>query len=402
MKKSSKSNKKIFFLDKYRPYLVPITAFAGLALIVLILVIQATSVSITLSKLIDHSSKSKESIDAIVQTLLIETKYTNELRSQIGLSEITYPIEKLLDNKNKDNGDSAKNLSYFRAIDKLYNSNIEEKNVSAFHAILKNNDFQSFIKENKFATKESDSLSIGLIKSELAYFTIRYIAESNSISIESYLGDKLEKVLFSNSTFDILKNVIKKIDAHNALLDTTLVSFSKIKDNQNLLSELKDKDLSIANVENTQELYTLAAARKTTYYLRFGLDKKTLSYFIEDQKMNSYEDFQIALLEAAKKIDTRDETEKMVGKLGDEIKAIISDKSFKTLLDIKKLSVASEPRPDYYFMFYDIKDSGGKKVGAFAIDRFHPAVYLMDKDDVQLSSLAALIDQTAEVDVKKN
>ncbi len=402
MMKRVAAAKKNNLIEKYRPYLIPITAFGALALIVVILIVQATATSITLSKLADQSSKSGESIDAIIQTLLIETKYTNDLRSQVGLSEITYPIEKLLDSGANREADSSANLSYFKAIDTLYNAEIEEKQRAAFRSLLDGVDFQAFLKANKLSIKSKTKLGAGIMKGNVEYFDVLFSGDTSLLTVTSFVGEKTEMASFDKETVDTLAIAVKAIDAHVALLDGTLVKLLKIKDDAGILAALKEKECVMQFDSETGDSYSMAIAKNKDVFFRFGVDKKTIEYFTgSGLKYKTYDDFRDALAREVKAIDTRGDSEKKLDAIKKEILSLSNDKAFKTLMDSKKLKLSTTPRSDYYFLYYDVTDTSGRRIGSIAIDKFHFTAYLMDKDDVQISSLKALVESGSD-DVKKN
>jgi hypothetical protein len=399
-KKSSKSALGRI-IEQYRPHLIPIIAFGVLVIIVLVLAVQVTGMSIAVSRLVDYSGKSKENIDAVVQTLLIETKYTNELRSQFGLSQIEFPIETLLDKKNSSNADSSRNLSFFRAIDRLSSSQDDEKNTASFKAIIDNPAFESFVGSNALIKNQSSKYAMTLTKNDIEYFTIGFNTDSKTISIVPFMGEKIEKDKIDSKTLDELSGLAKNIDSHSALVSSALLSLLKIGKDQGVIDSLKEKELTLSSMELSRASYTYAALKNKSAVFHFGLDKKTLEFFIDDKKYRMYDEFSKKLIQSISEADTRDETQKVIDSYGEEIKSVLSDKAFKTLLEIKKLTMSTIPRDDYYFIYYDVTDASGKKAGSFAIDKFHPNIYLMDKDDVQISSLTALVDPGSE-EVKKN
>jgi hypothetical protein len=325
------------------------------------------------------------------------------MRTLFVLSEITFPIDKLLESSAHGNDeDSSKNLSYFRAIDTLYNTEVEAKNQSAYRNLIASPLLQAFIKENKLVIKSKTTLSSALNKGNLEYFVLSFSGSTGFLSIVPFIGDKLEQVTFDKKTIDSLSVLLKNIDSHAALLDSTLTKLFKVKEDKALIDTLKEKECTIRVEEETNGIYAFGIAKNNTSLLRFGLDKKTLEYFVnDDRRFRVYEDFKIALIDTVTTIDTRGENEKILDTIRAEIGALTSDKTFLTLLESKKLKLSATPRSDYYFIYYDVTDSANRKIGSIAIDKFHPTTYIMDKDDVQISSLKALVEPDGE-NVKKN
>jgi hypothetical protein len=402
VKRKSKANKKSFhiIIEKYKPYLIPFSIFAAFFCIVLTLVFLTTGMSFTLTKIIDQSEKNKESLDAVIQTLVLETKYTNDLRSQLGLSEVEYPIASLL---SKNNTEENKNdsISYFRAIDKLYSMDNEDLNKGKYNILIQNADLKQFAKDSGLTIILTEQPNVSLIKNDIEYFTITINPDSEKLSIVPYLGNKINDEILNKKTFDQLKTLVKGIDAHSALLANNFLSFKKVQENPSLLKVLNEKELNFSKPEQNQDEYFINIEKKSIQYLKIGFKKRDLSYFIGTEKIASYDTFINRIIKTISELKIQSESEKAIENLQDQINKVFADKGFTTLLKSKKLKVTSTPRNDYYFLYYDITDNAGRKIGSLAIDKFHFGTYLMDKDDVQISSLKALMENPESL-VKKN
>lgn len=352
--------------------------------------------------LIDENSKNKETSDKISQTLLLLTRHFNEVRSQLGLSEKTYPINEISEEE-KEQKEQDDNLAYFLAIDRIYSFNEEEKYLKQFDVIKREIIGEEFVKNEKFKVNTEEKFAVKLLKSDLLYFTISYSPENGKINIASFSGNNLENVSWDSKAIDFLSSenpkITERLSKINSMADTLL----SIKQNEEINNLLTAKTLTLTDPSITDEAYTMNVVKKIKVYATMGLNKKTLEYFVDDNLFTSYSSFLVELIRTIKKIDTRSEKKKLVMEAENKFYAILDDPAFKTLLETKGYTVSRKPRIEHYYTYFDISDQNGNKAGTFAIDNFTYEMYITDKDEVQIGSLQSLLDsRNEESTVKKN
>jgi hypothetical protein len=98
-------------------------------------------------------------------------------------------------------------------------------------------------------------------------------------------------------------------------------------------------------------------------------------------------------------LDLRTNQEKLVYEKHKFLVQAFQDAGINAILEEKGVAVSTVPRENDYFLFYDIY-RGEERIGSFALEKYNQDIYLLDKDEVQLSSLKSLTQVT--IDEKKN
>lgn len=392
--------KKKSLIETYRPYLVPIVIGGIVVLIMLLLLIQSAGTQLTLSKLIDQSSRNGERIDAIVQSLLIETKYTNELRAQMGLSKIEYPIQTLLRKEKTEDGGSDDMLALFRAADTAYATYTSERNSAEVDAAFENPVLVVLQKKAQLAPTRIDPLTVSFAKNGLEYFRIRRNTDNPGFTVTTAAGNDFEIDRIDEQTGKKLASLLPSLDEHVKRINESIEKLKSLASQTTIAAVLKERNIEIvpAEVRDGTVAYTLV--HKKLNVLEIGLVTKDNSFYIGDRRFGKFEDLLREFEKTVSSVDLRNETEKMVEKVRFDFQKSLVDKGFSTYLASRKMNVSVTPREDYYFYYYDITVEG-RKIGSFAIDRFGGDIYLMDPDDVQIGSLQAVM-EGIDTAVKKN
>ena len=84
----------------------------------------------------------------------------------------------------------------------------------------------------------------------------------------------------------------------------------------------------------------------------------------------------------------------------DEITGLLEDEGFLAYLKHEGLTLSGTAREDLYYYYYDLLDSDEGRSGSLAVQKNVGGIYLMDKDDVAVTSLKTLGMQTG-LSVKK-
>ena len=117
------------------------------------------------------------------------------------------------------------------------------------------------------------------------------------------------------------------------------------------------------------------------------------SYFVISNNGNEYSDFaslKKALINELDKTDMRKDEEIELDEAKASLEKRLEDKEFQEYLSQLNLEINLIPRDEIDYYYYDVFYKDGKKLGSFAILKKLGEIYLIDSDDVPVSSLKTL------------
>ena len=346
--------------------------------------------------LYDEVIKNNEMIDLLKQNILLLSNNTNELCSIAGLPQQNY-ISLMPEEINTQEN----NLPYFRAFDILLDNYIQSENIEYFDAFLKSYEFESLINEYDFAVTSAGTVSVILKKHENEYFNV-FCDNKSIIHIKSYLNREINIISFSKE----LKNFIKKettlINQHYINLKSLLTDFNSLTVDEDILNYLYEHKLHFSKLNEDASKYYFAINQENGQSkLNINLNKKSVLFSIKDKEYKNINSLKSGIIKILDSIDLRTSEQIIIDFSKKKIADIQNDNSFITLLSSKNLTFEKIPREDNDYFYYDIIYNNGNSIGSIAIQKLIGEIYLMDKDDVTITSIKT-IGRTGSSLVKKN
>ncbi len=343
-----------------------------------------------------------------------------------GLEENIFEEEEETDTEDSQDG----NVSFFKALDRLISEDeINSVQQSVAGLFEESGDLSSFLEERNLALEKTDTLTWELAPKaeggdgeQLLGSTCKVEAQKKS-SREYVLAlspphghgnrEGIELPLSRNSYSlssdgrEELKSFIAK-NRHNLQEHLQRIE-ERVREVEELVSSppveevCAEKQLSPGEAENTASTVEWTPSGSGFEdSVSFGIEKEQGNFFIvageekngEKMRFDALDTFSEALRETLSSVDTRTKTEKAVDRSIERIRHMAEDEAFKDYLSQKDLELDDEPREGADHIYFDLlskdtpsgnSDEGIK--GAFAVHKKEGTIYIVDSDEVIISSL---------------
>ena len=351
-----------------------------------------------LHNVIEENNKNKSLLDLASQNLLLLAKDSNEIRNNLGMSLKDYPIFKLSDENSNSSGngenydETDKDILFFKALEKINNNYNAERGRLIFSDFKKNINFTALIRNNGLQIQDDDELAFLLVKGLNKYFTVQLADNSSKIQIMDFMGETIEAEAFDSTISTFMQNCIQKLVQHYADLKAKILELSATIARDEMKKLLTEKHLSVSTPEEDYNVVQYIISYNKTSVLNLGVNKSDLSFFINNQNFDKINNWKEKLLKAINDLKIVADQQDKIKNSHKQLQAIFKDKAFLSLLDSNHLSIAQTPREEHYFTHYDVFEKSGTRIGSFAVENFTGEIYIMDKDEIQISSLNALAD----------
>jgi hypothetical protein len=138
--------------------------------------------------------------------------------------------------------------------------------------------------------------------------------------------------------------------------------------------------------------------RKGTTLLKVYPNPEEKVFSIAEDEVSNPNDILNKIKSSLAAMDIRSREEVKIDDLRIEMTKLIDDKGFVGFIDGRGLRLVNSEREDTDYFYYDIYDEGNSRIGAFGIQKFLGELYLMDHEDIPITSIKTIQDN----DVKKN
>jgi LCP family protein required for cell wall assembly len=111
---------------------------------------------------------------------------------------------------------------------------------------------------------------------------------------------------------------------------------------------------------------------------------------VEEQKHERIDGLRSGIRRMVKELDTRTKTERAVDRAVGRIEHISGDEAFRAYLEKRDLTLDTEPREGSDHIYFDLLKPDGSRFGAFAVQKHSGEIYLVDSEDVVITSFSTL------------
>ena len=320
----------------------------------------------------------------------------NEVRSILSLPEIVLN-QSNTDNDSKTNENINDNLPFYNAIDfiQVYSDKTSMENM--LHILLTSGRMNENLNSLGFIIKKTGSSSYNFFRSNSLYFNIKAEnPESPSISIKSFTGNTknflLKEILTDDTEIaEFINSEIPGLVEHYLKYNEFKINFVNLVKNKDFKDFLKIQNLEISEIENnTNKLYYIIHNKDKSFSLNIYLDRNDNTFEIEQNKFSDYNEFYKLLKQSLTEADKRTKEIKVVDITKLKVESVLSEDSFISYLEQNSLNIKLLPREDNDYFYYDIIEDKNNILGSFAVQKIIGDIYLMDPDDIMISSLKYL------------
>ena len=352
--------------------------------------------------LLSESAKNRETADYLNNINSLISYDLNRTRASLGLPVAEYPIINLTDDEESENSQiDAADKTLFNAVDIMLDAESENKKSAMLGRFLRNDIISEYILANKIKSNKISNISFNLEFNNKTFIEISASSEK-TILLTGLSGDELtinsasnEAVYFINTNLYKIKELIEtKSDASKKLYsiaeDTNILELL----NNKIRLDVGENELFFSNIFNDN--VEKAWISEEGYSISFRLSSDNKEYF-------DFYLFKDAVFNMLFNYDLRSDEEKLLDKAKTELEYKINDAGFQEYLDSLGLKLSTASREDNDYFYYDIFHEDGKKLGSFSILKKLGEIYLVDADEVPVSSLKSItVNKSLERDSGRN
>jgi len=376
--------------------------FSFLIVILIILTIQLLSL---ISKYNDQSNILSKQIESTIQkdklleeNIRLISDKSNEVRTLLSLPEINL-LNSKFENKKDITEESNKNLPFYTAIDYIqsYSDKVEMEN--NLHNLLNSDDVKKYLSEKKVLLKKTGPANYEVYLSDNLYLTIKL--DNSEISLttitENIKRFQLQNIISNNKLlFNYIDSEIIQINNYYYKYFLLKNSFINLKNDTHFLQFLKSEKLILSELKTiSDKLYYFIYNKDKSFSLKVSLER--LEFAFASNSFSNFNDFFDSLQQFILESDKRTEEIKVVDTAKIRVESVLTQDAFISYLDKNKLTIDLIPREDNDYFYYDIKDLNKNPIGSFAVQKIIGDIYLMDSEDIMISSLKYL-DTTTQRD----
>ena len=342
------------------------------------------------SLLLTETAKNREAVDYLNNINSMIAYDLNRTRVSLGLPAGEYPIKDLTGEvKQEDTVESDTEL--VDAVSVLLEAELTNKKSALIGSFLHNEILSAYLDNEKIFPVKLTNVDYDLHYNGKSLAQLS--AESETvITINGLNGESLntasasnESIYFISKNLELRKQLDHKtesaIEALSALHNDGDVLKAAHREETLLSVAMDDNNLIISNKINDNSIVVKYV--NSDNEIVFSLSTLT-DYF------NTAESLKSALISEMGKIDLREDEMVMLDNVREAFETRINDKSFHEYLNGIGLEINTTAREDLDYYYYDLKYINGVNLGSFSILKKLGEIYLVDADEVPVSSLKTL------------
>jgi polyisoprenyl-teichoic acid--peptidoglycan teichoic acid transferase len=262
----------------------------------------------------------------------------------------------------------------------------------------------------KYGTYELRSFLLRAAKSSENTYRIRLRDQRKN---ETKIELSADAYLFAEEDIDTMIEAIRKgieeAEKQRKLLGERQNAMRRFIDSQELRTIYREKSLHLRTGEESGNTHSYGPQWEIAHTVSgekvlAGIDAQTGELYLIDEKgRHAYSDAEECKRGLKKRlltIDGRTTEEKAVARSQSRIKKMAEDEAFEAFLAQRGLSLRTEPREGNDHLYFDlvstaeVEQNGEKtrknRLGSFAVLKKNGKIYLVDSEEVMISSLARL------------
>ncbi|MFO7848972.1 MAG: LCP family protein [Spirochaetia bacterium] len=382
------------------------------------------------SSIFEEVETHNSALQSLYSSSTLMAEDMQKLQRTLNISPGNYGLEEDIFNQEKEtssenSGEEAsqegelteqEDAPFFKALDRLVNEEEVKKVQRTVVELFRDTEtVVSLLRERGLEFRKRDTLSWELVPTDREENTDssfrlnaqRDSAEEYTLTLYSPLVDERLRITLSGDSYAVSENepeelvsflsdTQEKVREHRLHIERRTGKVEELLASPRVSNLISKKKLSIGEAVHTDSKVEWTASNpRFEDSVSFGIETEEGDFFInagEHTSFDTADKFSTALEEAVSSVDTRTEAEIAVDSSIERIRQIAEDEAFKTYLSQKDLRLVPEPREGADHLYFDIlqeQHDGGeeRRFGSFAVHKKEGTIYLVDSDEVIVSSL---------------
>jgi len=387
---------------KIKPFLkIPLLLIAILVVIVIQFFLLSNKFNDKLDVLTKEAADNGKKYMLFERNLNLLNEKSNEVRSILSLP-LSDMQQSLNDTVSEGNAEDLKasgndNIAYYNAVDYLNIYSFKVQMEKDLASLLNSKSMMDYFLKNNFKLVKTGSSKYDLLRYNNVYYSISAVnpktpvvsietitSKNKDFSLKELEDDYSLMINFFDTEFDSNLQYYKKYGILKK-------EFTELAHDKNLSDYLKKSKLDISKISSKLNLsYYEIYNKDKSFILRLSLDKSSLSLKIGSEVYFGFQDYFNSIIPYLEKSDKRTKEIKVVDDAKIKVEKIFREQAFISYLKQNNLSLNIVPREDNDYFYYDLTTDDKKPAGSFAVQKILGNIYLMDSEDIMISSLKYL------------
>ncbi len=340
------------------------------------------------SLILKETAENRETSDYLNNINSMLAYDLNRTRASLGLPLVDYPIKDITNGPENELLDEKRDEELQDAVIALLEAeNINKKSGTIGKFIRNELISEYFISEDIKCEKKSNTLF------ELEYLN-RVFTSINAFSESEILltgidGQDLTVAAASREAVYFINQNLEKLKILNVAIDDTYKKLENLSKSDELIEaagssgviNISDRKITVGNRINSNTISGIFEERGDSILYRINPG---------NQEYTEFESFREHLIISAAKMDKRKPDLILLDKIKEDFQKRLDDEFFIQYLNSMDLKINNQPREDIDYYYYDLNHSDGTRLGSFSILKKLGEIYLVDADEVPVSSLKTL------------
>lgn len=351
---------------------------------------------IRLDALRTHLDKQGETVDRVIQGLLLLNNDSDIFREYLHLPDREFPA---FTEREEGSESASNNKMFFDAVQRLLFENRKESALLALSNLLETEVVVEFLEAERFQVVNHQDLTSEIVRDGRRFYQLTAQVDEDGFLLESVAGST-DQVSTPGGLITALKDNTTKIEFHYSEYRRLKDGLVQLQDDETLQAAIKVRKLKLKPTDDGDSVLVLKVgtdATQTLFSVRADLESGGWS--AGGTGFETLEALSRGVVEMVDGLDLRTPGEIAYDEAVVAISNLQHDEGFTAYLDTEGVTIAATGREDDYYLYRDLLSSSGDRVGSLGVHRDTGVIYLMDKDDIPITSLRTLM--TNEIEKKK-
>jgi len=346
-----------------------------------------------------QDDRDAQTMDQLKQAVLLLTQDSHLFRQYLQLPPQSFPN---FEEEKTDQPETPRtNQIFFKALDTLVKQRATEEAMIRFYSFISDSDVSALFKRVGLEKGEQDGLSARWHDSQGRLYFILTAAPDKQ-------GYQVKTPFTSGKEVNSVQELERFVMDHDIEIKTFYERVKGLLDNLNSIQQtgelsdiLRAHNLTLGTPkERGDRTERDVVDSQGRILLSFGIDRSEAEWSFKGKRYPNALELSRAVIESLEGLDLRPEEQIQTEQGSLEILRLLDDDGFMAYLKQSGLKLSEIPREDLYYLYYDLSTLQDYRIGSFAVQKNVGEIYLMDKDDVIITSLKTLGIQTG-LPVKK-
>ncbi len=336
--------------------------------------------------------QTREELGYMNETQELIKQNAQQVRQYVNLPSLAFPERETRQGDGQDLSSSTSSfeIAAYDAVAFLKDYNRDLEYIKQFNQFLRSDEFTLFLQDSDLSLRKMGDFKRSLVDgSGREFFKIRFKGEDSQLSVESGIfGSSRDFSITQEDMIPYLKNQLEKQNLSLGIIADMNIQLQNLYRNRDFRADLRKFELYLGTPAYSSENLRVPVLRKDNSVLAVLTTHTPGGVFrFQNRDFTDISSLKEGVLSFIQTEDLRTEAEILDDLVLKEMETLLNDQAFQAHLEKNGYVYSSETREDNDYIYYDLNSPDGSRAGALALQKEFGEVYLMDRDDIPVSSL---------------